>query len=77
MRSIRLLFFTLILAAGIAGCAGGDPEAAAVEAYLEGIVAQDDVMVTNFSCSDWEFDAGNGFVPRCESAVKGFKLFCS
>ena len=57
MRSIRILIFTFILAVGIASCAGGDPEAAAVAAYLEGIVAQVDVMVTNFSCSDWEFDA--------------------
>lgn len=57
MRAYKTLFFFLISLVLLASCAANEPQVAVVEAYLEGIVSQDDIAVTNFSCSDWEFDA--------------------
>lgn len=56
MRKITL-FLVMLIAVALAGCSGGDPAAETVEAYLEAIVSQDDVAVSNLSCEEWEFDA--------------------
>ena len=57
MRTYKTLLFFLISLVLLASCAANEPQVAVVEAYLEGIVSQDDITVTNFSCSDWEFNA--------------------
>ena len=57
MRTYITLLLILISLTLFAGCTGNEPQVAVVEAYLEGIVSQDDINVTTFSCSEWEFDA--------------------
>ena len=49
-----LLFIVLIL--GLAACGGStqSPAAAAVENYLQALVAQDADKLVNYSCLDWE-----------------------
>ncbi|MCD4752240.1 MAG: hypothetical protein K8R40_04145 [Anaerolineaceae bacterium] len=57
MRKHKTLFLILISLTLFASCAANEPQVAVAEAYLEGIVSQDDINVTNFSCAEWEFDA--------------------
>ena len=57
MRTHKSLFIILISLILFASCAAKEPQIAVVEAYLEGIVSQDEITVANFSCEEWEFDA--------------------
>lgn len=53
------LFLTAILISmALAGCASSKSEAAeAIENYLNALVAQDAIRLTNYSCTDWEAQA--------------------
>ncbi len=56
---IILVILTLMLAALLAGC-GQDTTndaASAIQAYIEALVSQDEALLVNASCADWEDDA--------------------
>jgi hypothetical protein len=58
-RSIFLVFFITALAVFLTGCSqeSTSDAASAIKAYIEALVSQDEALLVNASCADWEDDA--------------------